>query len=71
VRKVLQVMSLKSFVNNKGQWDAFCEEIDELVLEQQRRLEQSEMTIDLHRCQGAISALRRLKYLRDKINGSK
>jgi len=64
-------MSLKSFVNNKGQWDAFCEEIDELVLEQQRRLEQSEMTIDLHRCQGAISALRRLKYLRDKINGSK
>jgi len=71
VRKVLQVMSLKSFVNNKGQWDAFCEEIDELVLEQQRRLEQSEMTIDLHRCQGAISALRRLKYLRDKINGVK
>ena len=71
MRKVLQVMSLKSFVNNKGQWDAFCEEIDELVLEQQRRLEQSEMTIDLHRCQGAISALRRLKYLRDKINGSK
>tara|TARA_B100001093_G_C26464640_1_gene857959 strand:- start:133 stop:327 length:195 start_codon:yes stop_codon:yes gene_type:complete len=64
-------MSLKSFVNNKGQWDAFCEEIDELVLEQQRRLEQSEMTIDLHRCQGAISALRRLKYLRDKINGVK
>ena len=71
MRKVLQVMSLKSFVNNKGQWDAFCEEIDELVLEQQRRLEQSEMTIDLHRCQGAISALRRLKYLRDKINGVK
>jgi len=21
-------MSLKSFVNNKAQWDAFCEELD-------------------------------------------
>ena len=71
MNKGLVVMSLKSFVNNKAQWDAFCEEIDELVLEQQRRLEQSEMTIDLHRCQGAISTLRRLKYLRDKVNGTK
>ena len=67
--KGLAVMSLKSFVNNKAEWDAFCEELDILILEQQRRLEQSEAAIDLHRCQGAIATLRRLKYLRDKVNG--
>jgi len=64
-------MSLKSFVNNKAEWDAFCEELDVWIAEQQRRLEQGEMTIDLHRCQGAIGILRRLKYLRDKVNGNK
>jgi len=64
-------MSLKSFVNNKSEWEAFCEELDTLIFEQQRRLEQSEAAIDLHRCQGSIATLRRLKYLREKINGIK
>jgi hypothetical protein len=64
-------MSLKAFVNNKAEWDSFCEELDIWIDEQQRRLEQGEMTIDLHRCQGAIGILRRLKYLRDKVNGNK
>jgi hypothetical protein len=71
MNKGLVVMSLKSFVNNTAQWDAFCADLDILILEQQRRLEQSEVAIDLHRCQGSISTLRRLKYLRDKVNGSK
>jgi len=71
MNKGLVVMSLKAFVNNKAQWDAFCEELDILILEQQRRLEQSEIAIDLHRCQGSIATLRRLKYLRDKVNGTK
>jgi len=71
VNKDLVVMSLKAFVNNKAEWDAFCEELDIWIDEQQRRLEQGEMTIDLHRCQGAIGILRRLKYLRDKVNGNK
>jgi len=64
-------MSLKTFVNNKSEWESFCEELDTLILEQQRRLEQSEVAIDLHRCQGSISTLRRLKYLREKVNGIK
>ena len=71
MNKGLVVMSLKAFVNNKAQWDAFCEELDILILEQHRRLEQSDVAIDLHRCQGSISTLRRLKYLRDKVNGTK
>ena len=58
-------MSLKAFVNNKAEWDAFCLELDAEIAIMQTRLEQSEKT------QGGILALRRLKYLRDKINGVK
>jgi hypothetical protein len=64
------VMSLKSFVNNKPEWDAFCQELDVWIEEQHKRLEQSEHVIEMHRAQGAIYTLRRLKFLRDKINGS-
>ena len=64
-------MSLKAFVNNKKEWDAFCEEVDSMIVEQQRRLEQSEVAIDLHRSQGAIAILRRIKFMREKVNGSK
>ena len=62
-------MSLKAFVNNKKEWDAFCEEIDLWITDQHRRLEQSDSSIQIHRAQGAVDVLRRLKYLRDKING--
>jgi hypothetical protein len=64
-------MSLKSFVNNKAEWDAFCEELDVLIDTQHRRMEQAEIVVDLHRAQGAIHALRRLKYLREQVNGTK
>ena len=64
-------MSLKAFVNNKGEWDAFCEELDESIAELHKRLEQSEHVVEIHQTQGGIRALRRLKYLRDKVNGSK
>ena len=62
-------MSLKSFVNDKPQWDAFCEELDVWITEQHKSLEQAEHSIDVHRAQGSIATLRRLKYLRDKVNG--
>lgn len=62
-------MSLKSFVNNKQEWDAFCEELDVWISEQHRRLEQSEHVVEVHRAQGSIHVLRKLKYLRDKVNG--
>ena len=38
-----------------------------MIVEQQRRLEQSEVAIDLHRCQGAIGILRRIKFMREKL----
>jgi len=64
-------MSLKAFVNNKKEWDAFCEEIDLWIADQHRRLEQADNSIQIYRAQGAVEALRRLKYLRDKVNGTK
>jgi hypothetical protein len=42
-----------------------------MAIEQhQKVLEQSDDTIMMHRQQGAITALRKLKYLRDEINGN-
>ena len=64
-------MSLKSFVNNKQEWDAFCEELDTWIAEQHKRLEQTEHLTEVHRAQGSIHTLRRLKFLRDKVNGTK
>ena len=64
-------MSLKAFVNNKAEWDAFCEELDDMIGIMQKRLEQSEHVVEIHKTQGGIVALRRLKYLRDKVNGVK
>jgi ribonuclease HI len=62
-------MSLKAFVNNKPQWDDFCEMLDEEISVYHKRLEQSNNELELYRTQGCIQALRKLKYLRDKVNG--
>ena len=64
-------MSLKTFVNNKNEWDAFLEELDVRISSAHRNLEQASTSIEIHRCQGTVLALRQLKYLRDKINGIK
>ena len=63
-------MSLKSFVNNKPQWDAFVKEIDARIASAHRNLEQADTLVDIHRAQGSIIPLRQLKFLRDKINVS-
>jgi ribonuclease HI len=62
-------MSLKAFVNTKPQWDDFCEMLDEEISMYHKRLEQSNNELELYRTQGCIQALRKLKYLRDKVNG--
>ena len=64
-------MSLKTFVNNKAEWDAFTEELDVRISLAHRNLEQASTSIEIHRAQGTVLALRQLKYLRDKINGIK
>ena len=64
-------MSLKTFVNNKNEWDAFLEELEVRISSAHRSLEQASTSIEIHRAQGTVLALRQLKYLRDKINGIK
>jgi len=61
-------MSLKTFVNNKKEWDAFLEELDIRISSAHRNLEQASTTIEIHRAQGSIMALKQLKLLRDKVN---
>ena len=71
MKKDLLAMSLKTFVNNKNEWDAFTEEMDVRISIAHRNLEQASTSIEMHRAQGTVLALRQLKYLRDKINGIK
>ena len=71
MKKDLLAMSLKTFVNNKAEWDAFTEELDVRISIAHRNLEQASTSIEMHRAQGTVLALRQLKYLRDKINGIK
>ena len=64
-------MQIKRLVNDKVLWDSFLEEVDTRIVFAQKQLEQSRETAELYRLQGEIKALRRLKQLRDKINGAK
>jgi hypothetical protein len=61
-------MSLKNFVNDHRMWTSFLEWLDKEVELHHKKLEQSSDTVELHRTQGEISALRKLKLLRDKLN---
>ena len=55
-------------MNNKKEWDAFLEELDIKISSAHRNLEQASATIEIHRAQGSIMALKQLKLLRDKVN---
>jgi len=57
-------------VGNNRQWEAFSNYVDLVIEQHQKVLEQSDDTIMMHRQQGAITALRKLKYLRDEVHGS-
>jgi hypothetical protein len=61
---------LKPMVNNNRQWQAFSDYLDFVISQQHKALEQADHTVMMHRSQGAIAALRKLKYLRDEINGT-
>lgn len=59
---------LKPLVNAPHSWDAFVEKLDYDISAQQRKLEQASDMSDVFKAQGAIAALRQLKYLKDEIN---
>ena len=57
-------------MGNNRQWEAFSNYVDAVIEMQQKALEQADDNIMMYRSQGAIAALRRLKTLRDEVNGS-
>jgi len=63
-------MNLKKLVNDKPLWDSFLEYLDKSITEQHKAMEQATDIQVVFRTQGAITALRRLKYLRDEMNGT-
>ena len=68
-KQVLQ--QIKPLVNNLKLMNSFNDYIDALVKQQHKILEQSNDMITLHRSQGAIATLSKLKLLRDEVNGIK
>jgi len=51
-------------------WDEFCEMLDSKILQVHKKMEQVTKTDDMFRCQGEAAVLRKLKYLRDEVNGN-
>ena len=64
-------MKLKLLVNNMEIWDSFNNELDRRLNHVHIQMEQTMKQEDLFRLQGEAKALRRLKFLRDEVNGPK
>jgi len=60
---------LKPFVNDPRFHEAFIEYLDASIDLHRRKLEQSNDPSDLFREQGAIAILKRIKLIRDEVNG--
>ena len=64
-------MSIKSFVNNKTEFDAFCSFIEENYLKvAYKQLKQDKDIHQIYRRQGEILALEKMLDLRNTVNGS-
>ena len=57
--------NLKPLVSHQHQLNKY---LDALIEQHRKAIEQVEDTVTMYRTQGAIAALRRLKYLRDEVN---
>jgi hypothetical protein len=58
---------LKGLVSSNRQWDHFSNYLDVLIAQQHKVLEQSNNMVDVHKAQGAIEALRKIRRLREDI----
>ena len=65
------LIALKKIVNDKSVWVAFNKTLDDKINQVHVKMEQVQGEADIYRCQGEVAALRKLKYLRDEINGGK
>jgi len=64
-------MNLKPLVNDKVLWKDFLEELEGRIAAAHKALEQVTETPDIYRLQGEITALKRLRMLREKVNTTK
>jgi hypothetical protein len=62
-------MNLKPFVNNKELYEDFLQYLDEVIEGKRKVLEQVTDTVVIYQAQGAINALRKLKTLKEQVNG--
>lgn len=62
---------LKGMLNSPHIWDGFVGKLDYDIEQNQRKLEQATELSEVFKAQGAIAALRQLKYLKDEINAQK
>ena len=62
-------MSIKKLTNDVETYNSFLEYLDTLIEKEQRVLEQQTDTVLLYKAQGALALLRRLKKLRETVNG--
>ena len=62
-------MSLKAFVNNPKDWLEFNDYLDQEISKLRLTLEVAVDDLTVKRTQGQIMALKRMKQLRDKLNG--
>lgn len=69
MNKDLQAMHLKQLVNDKECYDQFLQHIDDLIYIRQRTMETANDSVVVYRQQGAIDVLRKLKLLKETVNG--
>ena len=66
-----QVLSqLKTLVNNPKLINSFNNYLDVQIQAHYKIMEQGNDMITVHRSQGAVATLKRLKLLRDEVNGN-
>ena len=63
-------MHLKQLVNDKECYEQFQQHIDDLISMRQRALESANDSNTMYRQQGAIDVLRKLKLLKETVNGA-
>lgn len=61
--------ALKKLTNDKQLWDVFTAYLDSKINSAHIRMEQSNSVDAIYRMQGEIAALRRLKLMREEVNG--
>jgi len=64
-------MKLKPLLNNRRQWQHFNNYIDFTIEQHHKILEQSDNVILIHKAQGAVEILKKLKSLDQFIQGDK